>query len=171
VTLTVYIAGRYSRRPELLAVAQLLRAQGTIVTSRWLDGRHDKVPPVDCAKDDLEDIDAAHGLLSFTEDNVGYMSGGRHVEFGYALARGKWLWIVGPFENVFHHLGRVRQFGSVSDWSNYMGESMATPAAGPVLDDVLTTLRRPSGDVTRRRSPDGSDRLPSYRSTKAPGRR
>ncbi len=34
----------------------------------------------------------------------GYSRGGRHVEAGYALAKGKYLVLVGPRENVFYSL-------------------------------------------------------------------
>ena len=41
--------------------------------------------------------------------------GGRHVEFGLALAAGKRLCIVGPRENIFHFLPRVEVFRSTDD--------------------------------------------------------
>jgi len=58
-----------------------------------------------CAAVDLEDIETADALLFFAEDPlVGIPRGGRHVEFGYGLARGKYIDVVGPRENVFHYV-------------------------------------------------------------------
>lgn len=118
--LRVYIAGRYSRRAELAAVAAELAARRVIVTSRWLDGRHDAVPPRQCAQEDVEDIDRAQGLLFFAEtETAGYMTGGRHWEAGYAYARGLWIWIIGAPENVFHELaGRVSCFATIAQWTD-----------------------------------------------------
>jgi nucleoside 2-deoxyribosyltransferase len=42
--------------------------------------------------------------------------GGRHVEFGYALAKGKRVVVIGERENVFHHHPSVKLHASVDDW-------------------------------------------------------
>ena len=113
---SVYIASRYGRRQEMLVYAKRLREVGVEVTSRWVEGLHDGLPDAVCAYDDLRDIDKAEALVSFTEtpgDIPGRSRGGRHVEFGYALAKGKELHIVGPRENVFHHLLRCYR------WPNF----------------------------------------------------
>ena len=48
---------------------------------------------------------AADAVIIFTEiPNTILATGGRHVEFGLALAQGKRMIIVGPRENVFHYL-------------------------------------------------------------------
>jgi hypothetical protein len=48
---------------------------------------------------------AADAVIIFTEiPNTILATGGRHVEFGLALAQGKRVIIVGPRENVFHYL-------------------------------------------------------------------
>ena len=48
---------------------------------------------------------AADTVIIFTEiPNTILATGGRHVEFGLALAQGKRVIIVGPRENVFHYL-------------------------------------------------------------------
>lgn len=108
----MYLAGRFDRKDELACYAAQLEDVGHVVTSRWLTGVHDhtterELTPDDLAvfaAEDLEDIDAADLLVLFTErPDAGYMSGGRHVEFGYALARCPAVVIVGGPENVFHH--------------------------------------------------------------------
>jgi hypothetical protein len=48
---------------------------------------------------------AADAVIIFTEiPNATPATGGRHVEFGLALAQGKRVIVVGPRENVFHYL-------------------------------------------------------------------
>ncbi len=117
----IYLAARFSRQIELRGYADTLRALGHTVTSRWL-GQHDEstyeeLTPAGClrcADHDVEDVFAADTLISFTEP-VGVPNtsrGGRHVEFGIALALGKWLWLVGPRENVFHWRSDILLFSS-----------------------------------------------------------
>lgn len=173
----VYLAARYSRREELLAYAAALRARGYDVGARWLAGDHQwdpmgeiaaaseqvweqtgSYPPsaVGFAVDDLEDVEAADIVISFTErqrEAVGAEDvriavegscdrsmhafeilpvdyeplaaalnrraakasrGGRHVEFGLAVGRGKRCIVVGPRENVFHLLPTVEHY---ADWA------------------------------------------------------
>lgn len=115
----VYLAARYSRHPEMRTYAQDLARIGCEVTSRWIEGLlpddgkmggpEDKMRK--CAEDDLEDLARANCCISFTEKprdpNVN-TRGGRHVEFGFALAMGKTVVVVGHRENVFHCLPRVQ---------------------------------------------------------------
>lgn len=120
----VYLAGRFSRKDELACYAQDLERNGFVVTSRWLTGAHDGTTtneadiPMDelatFAREDMEDIDRADMLIAFTEDpGSGPARGGRHVEAGYALAKGKMLVVVGARENVFYCLPNVLRY---SNW-------------------------------------------------------
>lgn len=58
---------------------------------------------------DLEDLRAADTVISFTDEKGGG-KGGRHVEFGVALALEKRLILVGPRENVFHTLPEIEHY-------------------------------------------------------------
>ena len=110
-----YLAGRYGRRKELLALRDTLVALGHEVTSGWLDTDWEKtdasasahVPPAERVKYclmDLRDIDRAQCVVSFTEepDSTAGKRGGRHVEYGYAIGCAKLLVVIGPRENLFH---------------------------------------------------------------------
>ncbi|MGH7746140.1 MAG: hypothetical protein ACREQ5_15420 [Candidatus Dormibacteria bacterium] len=124
----IYLAARYSRNSEMRGVRDVLTALGHEVTSRWIDchagkyltsftPEHLNDDPEYCARlglHDLEDVDAADAVLSFT-DTTGGGKGGRHVEFGYALAHpgGKRVILVGPRENIFHTLPQVEHY---PDW-------------------------------------------------------
>jgi hypothetical protein len=68
---------------------------------------------------DLSDIDASECVISHTLNRGDlYTGGGRHIEFGYALARGKRLFNVGGHENVFHHLAIT--VSSIEDVLKYL---------------------------------------------------
>lgn len=122
----IYLAARYSRNEEMRGVRDVLEGIGHTVTSRWIDchagkyltsftPEHLNSDPEYCARlglHDIEDIDAADMVISFT-DAAGGGKGGRHVEFGYALAQpSKRVVLVGPRENIFHTLPRVEHFAS-----------------------------------------------------------
>jgi nucleoside 2-deoxyribosyltransferase len=125
----VYLAARYSRREELAGYRERLQAAGHEVTSRWLNGDHQvsdaglnlgddpeadqftKAERERFALEDMADVIAADMLIAFTEPPRSTASrGGRHVEFGFALAQGMLIAVVGPRENVFHCLPGVMQF-------------------------------------------------------------
>lgn len=126
----VYLTARYSRLEEMNRYAGELRgALGYGVEARWLKGEHHvhdgalaveaatgDIPDVGrlFAEDNLADLLAAHIVICFTEPPRSNNSrGGRHVEFGIALAAGKRIFVVGPRENVFYCLPYVRRF---DDW-------------------------------------------------------
>jgi hypothetical protein len=113
----IYIAARYDRRFEMLGIAAALIRAGHDVTSRWIQGRGGD-PDLVVALEDIGDLANADCLVTFTEQperGVAWAArGGRHVEFGIALACGKRLCVVGPRENVFHHLPSVEVYPTVA---------------------------------------------------------
>lgn len=122
----VYLCGRYSRRDQLRSVREELQELGHVVTSRWLDtswrekdDSGSAAAPAEYraefAVKDLEDVAAADCVIAFTEEPRSGGRGGRHVEFGAALALGKRLIVVGHRENLFHHHPRVEYFASKWD--------------------------------------------------------
>ena len=141
----IYLAGRYSRREELARYRDILKLRGITVTSRWLNGDH-KVddtgsPTTDdgqvlgaeklrtrFAREDIEDVKSADSLILFTEEpRVQSASrGGRHVEFGMALAFGKALVAVGPRENLFTWLPEVVWLPSFDDYLDMLDGRHAT---------------------------------------------
>ena len=121
--MNIYLAARYARREEINSYAAELRDDGHIITSRWLEGGHEaETYELKSGKtlsktgwkfaiEDLQDLERADCLISFTESpDSPYGRGGRHVEFGWALATTKRVIIVGPRENVFHCLNRVEHY-------------------------------------------------------------
>lgn len=115
----LYLAARYTQRAELEAHAIRLKSFGFEITARWVFGNEDGLDREKIAFLDIADVDACDTLVSFTLP-VGTMTrgGGRHVEFGYALARRKQLVIIGPRENVFHHHPDAEVYATLDDWLN-----------------------------------------------------
>lgn len=103
-----------------------LEAMGHIVTSRWID--EDLSPEGDFAGaaakglKDIEDIGMAFHVLFFTD--VPSTTGGMHVEFGYALARGRTLSIIGPLVNIFHKQANYH----FQDWDHFKRRYLNAPA-------------------------------------------
>ena len=122
----IYLAARYSRHPEMRGVRDVLAALGYEITSRWIDMHGGKYPssftpeilnsdPEYCGRlgvHDMEDVQAADVVISFT-DETGGGKGGRHVEHGLALGLGKRVIVCGPRENIFHTLPQVEHY---TDW-------------------------------------------------------
>ncbi len=136
---SIYLAASYSRRAEIEVYAGQLRGMGHRVTSRWHQGRNTPLTGSDdmqrfahqYAMGDIADIEAAGLYIAFTTTpmpsevpgapacTASYKAGGTHVEFGIALAFDRELWVVGPRENIFHFMDRVRLFDS---WTLAWGE-------------------------------------------------
>lgn len=120
-------------------MAAMLGAQGHTITSRWLLGDHqidDAGLSLEAkaeerqrfAMEDWADLMSADMCISFTEEPRGTNSrGGRHVEFGAALAAGKRCIVIGPRENVFHCLPSVEVYETFSKF-------METEAKQKVLE-------------------------------------
>ena len=116
----IYIAARYDRRFEMLGVAAAPDARRP---RRDVAGGSKAavaaIRELVAALEDVGDLAHADCLVTFTEQperGVAWAArGGRHVEFGIALACGKRLCVVGPRENVFHHLPSVEVYATVAD--------------------------------------------------------
>lgn len=110
---SVYLAASWDAKDLMIMYRGQLEIVGMRVTSRWIDSPpHDKSHTPGSLENahkgvsDLEDIDAADTLIAFT--GIPSTTGGMHVEFGYALAKGKRLVIVGPYANIFHRQAHIR---------------------------------------------------------------
>lgn len=90
----------------MIEIMTELEAVGHIVTSRWV-----KTPDDVSGQDDLTDIDICDLLLAYNPpefENAG--TGGRHVEFGYAIAQQKLIALIGNRSNIFHYLSEVEVY-------------------------------------------------------------
>lgn len=155
----VYLAARYSRYLEMQGYRAELEAMGFEVTSRWINGDH-QVPEdvhaearqaerIRFATEDYEDLVAANIVVAFAEEPRKTLTrGGRHVEFGIALATGKRILAVGWRENVFYCLPQVEFCpGGWEEVKEVLGPCEAcgcVPRVGS--DDNLMQLCRPCLD-------------------------
>jgi hypothetical protein len=122
--LKVYIAGRYSNLALLAEEKKKFEAAGIEVTSSWLNNAEEGMSFTDVATVDLMDIDNADALVLYTEPyGTAVPGGGRHVETGYALGRGKEVIVVGPLENIFHWHPSVEAFPRTEYAIRYLTEA------------------------------------------------
>jgi nucleoside 2-deoxyribosyltransferase len=122
----VYIAARYSRKSEVAEVATRLLAHNIYVTSTWHLEPHGgdvQLAQVrnemlhEYAERDLAEIREADTLLALSESDQTYnRRGGRHVEFGYALALNRDIAVVGPRENIFHWIPTIRHYNMLEEF-------------------------------------------------------
>src|SRR5216684_4706678 len=110
----IYLAAQYSSMLEMREWRDLLQSHGHYCTSSWLTGEHnDPKRNAEYAILDLTDIDASSVVISklLPPRTMSLSRGGRHVEFGYAIAKGKRLICIGNEpENVFHNLPQVELY-------------------------------------------------------------
>jgi len=130
--LKIYIASRFSRRHECHDLAKFLIGQGHEITSRWVKPDSDHVKPVGMSEqaaddernrfavEDIEDVEACDCMVSLMEQPRGNGRGGRHVEFGYALALRKHMVIIGPKETVFHHLEGIEVHETIEQFKAHV---------------------------------------------------
>lgn len=129
----IYIAARFSKRHEANQLANHLQDLGHEITSRWVLPGSDHVVPTGMSEqaadserqrfalEDLEDVISADCCISLMEEPRGNGRGGRHIEFGIAVALHHRLMIVGPRETVFHHLPWVERFVSCDQLIEALG--------------------------------------------------
>lgn len=118
----VYITGRVARVEEIKAFAASLTERGWKVQARWMAGVGKVIPDYAVeAQNRAADVVGADVVVVFTEDPARTggretmrmpapstkTRGGRHVEFGMALALHKRIIVVGLTENVHYHLPTV----------------------------------------------------------------
>jgi len=118
MTVEIYLASLYSRREEMERIAlDLMNAHGYDITSRWVFGGEEGFTREEIAVFDLEDVEAADTIIAFSEPyGTLYKGGGRNVELGYAMAKGKRCVIIGERENVFMWHPQIEQFDTIEEW-------------------------------------------------------
>jgi nucleoside 2-deoxyribosyltransferase len=146
-----YFAGSFYRKPELLNYAHQFEAYGNFCTSRWLKTDHEVDFQDDrdnltfggygytFAQEDVDDIVRAELLVFFSSANHASKGrGGRHTEFGIALALEKPIIIIGDRECAFHSM--TSNNWAYNDWDHFEGDGDNLN----VLIDAARLIRRPS---------------------------
>lgn len=115
----VYLAAPYSYKERMREYRDELQKGGIEVTSSWLDEENSpNVHLSDVTVDylrkhsyqDVQDVARADSLIFFTDPTKTIVRGGRHVEFGMAVAYHMPIFVVGDYENIFHYLETVSHY-------------------------------------------------------------
>lgn len=119
IPITVYVSARYEDRQKARELRALLECYRDVrVKSSWLDGPDQPMSSLGgeqafkAATSDIEEIGQADVFVRLNPvggDRSG--TGGRHVEFGIALAFGLPVVLVGERMNVFDYLTGVLLVG------------------------------------------------------------
>ncbi len=117
----LYLAARFRRREELVGYADQIKSMGHEITSSWVYGGEDGMTFNQIAQLDISDVMKSDGLVGFGEIyGAEFSGGGRHAEFGAALALNKKLYVVGGKEHVFHWYPGVIDFPRFDHFLNYL---------------------------------------------------
>jgi len=138
----VYLGGRYRRRESLFELGQYLEKDGFQIMSSWIHPQHREstsaLSDKEHALQDLQDIENSHWCIFLMENPRGDSRGGRHVEFGYALALQKFITIIGPEETIFHSVGSVHRFLSIKDFLVCFAHNIA-PLQERTIESINTS--------------------------------
>lgn len=167
---TAYLAGRFERKQELIHVEEFLKNHNIMPGTRWLHQETDMREADEEGRKrysliNVEDVRNADFLITLSEDleypseslvngidGLTYVPaiwarGGRHVEFGVALANGLDIVVIGPPENLFHYYdGRtpdaiakgkptqINHYNSIESFATWYDENNVLPEDAEAAD-------------------------------------
>mgnify|MGYP001559050712 CR=1 FL=1 len=145
--MNIYLMAKYSRHPEMQAVAFHLHTMGHRAISRWILGEHQASDSAigtgglgkleaRFAQEDIDDLHAADLCIGFSEPLHTWTRGGRHVELGMALALGKRIVVVGGHEHVFHALSHITHVPDHAALYAYLAETYGSKETPDEPDGV-----------------------------------
>ena len=106
----IYLASPFEKQAGMKTLADSLTHAGYTITSKWLTEDETAAQHAALAWRDVQDINEADVVVVNNPTDFFHAgTGGRHVEFGYALAMHKPLILLGRPSNVFHYLPTVIQ--------------------------------------------------------------
>ena len=114
---TLYLAAPFTAKAEARAARHYLNSHGFLVRARWMDSHNAEFPACGAkvaaeeAWADLCDIDVCDGFVML---NL-YIGVGKSIEMGFALAKGKRIWVVGEANHIFYFLPGVQVVRDVSE--------------------------------------------------------
>jgi nucleoside 2-deoxyribosyltransferase len=125
MSLHLYIAA--SSQDAARHLRHELEQRGHTCTARWiLDAnfgrRADDLAKMEAAAMDLEDVSAAKdGLILLAEIEGVMVPGGKHVEMGFALAKGYPVYVIGRLENTLQYHPSVIRYRTVEAFLARLG--------------------------------------------------
>lgn len=120
--MTVYVAGSWHYREEIINITAWLRQEGVECTNHWMDREATTDQErAHCAETDLSEVEKADAVLLMNW--FPSSSGGMHFETGWAYAKGKPIYVIGASTCVFHQLTGVTRLLSVFDFLQHAKRS------------------------------------------------
>ena len=127
----VALIARLGRRPEMREIAKRLEKLGHKMCSSWVwnDSEDDGLTIAEklgVAITNADNLESAGVAIAFAERlpmPPGSERGGRHADFGYALAVCKRVIVCGPRENIAYWHPKVEQVDSVAELLTLLRES------------------------------------------------
>lgn len=135
--LKVYFAAQYSMKDVvMLAACKLVcEADNIQIQSGWLFEDHEPTTLMhELTEEELSrtaveyfsDVMQSDAMVFYSCDPMTYTPrGGRHVEFGIALATNCLICVIGPKENIFHYLnipGMIKHFETEQECFAFLKE-------------------------------------------------
>lgn len=135
----IYIAAPYQLKDEGLALRRRLLLLGAFVTSRWLlESEENSARSAQLCLDDVDDASTVLAISPEAWANRG--TGGRHVELGYALARGKRLILIGHRTNVFHYHAELEVVDTIDQAVALIARELADQAHERVAERAANAV-------------------------------
>lgn len=103
----IYIAGSLDAQSRARLLAARLQDNGHVVTSSWVFDLLVDVERIEIAKRELSEIDDSDALIELSALPGERIRGGKFYEEGYAMGKGKRVYLLGPKEHIFHELSEV----------------------------------------------------------------
>lgn len=111
----VYVSAHFPDAAQADRVASILNRAGYLVVSTWHAGESDSTPAAAAARD-FAQLDKADAVVLLSTPHR--TTGGKFVEAGYALGKGKPVFVLGTRENWMMHHPKVSVFATVEELLN-----------------------------------------------------
>lgn len=113
----IYIAAPFDWRVKAKRAREVLAKKGFISTATWIDShlQEEHLSNEDRWKEARQDLLDIHRAGGFVLLNGPSTSGGLHIELGFAIAKGKRIWLVGQPSTIFHYHPSITVVESVDN--------------------------------------------------------
>lgn len=113
--MTIYLAGPWSRKPDVRIARAQFEAAGITVQSDWIDFHPDGiVDPTELQRQAYKDLAQINNADAFVVLNL-EVSEGKASEFMYAYCNAIPCISVGETPNIFHNLAAVNRVATVEE--------------------------------------------------------
>lgn len=121
-----YISAPYELKDDACEIRDFLADEGILALCGWVLMKDElsHAETRDALFTDLTDIDKADIFVQLNPSEWRYRgTGGRHVELGYAIAKAKYIFVIGESTNIFHEHPLVKVLKDIKDLPNAIREA------------------------------------------------